>query len=416
MPPLSRLARLQIAAILVVGLLVSVVAGFRLVHVNRVVGVGVYTVTAHLPDSGGIFTNAEVTYLGVPVGRVGPLRLAHDGVDVDLQLDSSAPQVPANSMAVVANRSAIGEQYIDLQPTSLDGTYLTDGARITRASVPPPVEDVVSSALNLAESVPLDDLHTVVTELGKAFNGQGENLTRLVDSLSDLAKSGADNLPDTVGLIRDASTVLATQADQADSILQWSRGLDLVTATLATSDPDLRRLLTTGSTSATQLSELIQRNGGDIATVVHDLADVTRTIEPATYTTSMTFALLSQLSASSHTTAPGDGQIHFGVVLETNNPPACTRGYEGTQRIIDEMKRKNPKFDIRYDDFPFNTDASCTVPFGNPTDVRGAARAQYANPETTQPWDSTPKRDPDKLNLNPLAQQLAALMGVHSVS
>ncbi len=130
MPPLSRIARLQITAIVVLGLVVSVVAGIWLVHVNRVVGVGVYTVTAHLPDSGGIFTNAEVTYLGIPVGRVGPLHLTRDGVDVELQLDSGAAKVPASAMAVVANRSAIGEQFIDLQrPAAMTMRTSTTGPR-----------------------------------------------------------------------------------------------------------------------------------------------------------------------------------------------------------------------------------------------------------------------------------------------
>ncbi|MGV9671869.1 MULTISPECIES: MCE family protein [unclassified Gordonia (in: high G+C Gram-positive bacteria)] len=415
MPPLSRLARLQIAAILIIGLAVSVFAGIRYVHLNRLAGIGVYTVTASLPDSGGIFTNAEVTYLGVPVGRVGDLRLTADGVDVEMILDSSAPQVPASSVALVANRSAIGEQYIDLQPAAIDGEYLTDGASVTRSSVPPRLEDVVSSAIDLTSSIPLDDLHTVITELGTAFAGQHENLPRLVDSLSALAAAGADNLPQTIGLIRDADVALATQEDQADAILTWSRGLDVVTATLATADPDLRRLLTTGSASATEISALVQNNGDDLATVVRQLADTAGTIEPATYTTATTFSLLSLLSGGAHSPAPGDGQIHFGIVLETNNPPACTRGYESTQRMIDELTRKNPQFDIRYDDFPFNTDAHCDVPLGNPTGVRGAARTVYADPDTAQPWDATPKKDPDKLNLTPLAQQLATLMGVRPV-
>ena len=38
-------------------------------------------------ESGGIFENAEVTYRGVAVGRVDRLRLADDGVHVDLRID-----------------------------------------------------------------------------------------------------------------------------------------------------------------------------------------------------------------------------------------------------------------------------------------------------------------------------------------
>lgn len=297
MPPLSRLARIQIAVLIIAGLVVSVFAGIRYVHLNRVVGVGIYTVDAHLPESGGIFTNAEVTYMGVPVGRVGTLTLRSDGVTVPLILESSGPDIPANSVAVVANRSAIGEQYVDLRPQSGSGPFLHDGSVITKTSVPPPIEDVVSSALDFTSSIPIDDLHTVITQLGAAFNGQADNLTRLVDSLGKLSRSGVDSLPQAISLINSADSVLATQAAQSDQILAWSRSLDLITATLASSDPDLRRLLTTGTTSATQISTLIQRNCGDIGKVVGQLSEVARTIAPAGYNIGNTFAMLSLLSA-----------------------------------------------------------------------------------------------------------------------
>ena len=409
---IGKLVKIQLIVFVVVGLVALVYVGAKYARLDKLAGVGMYTVTAKLPDSGGIFTNAEVTYQGVPVGRVGKLTLTPDGVDVALDIDSGGPEIPASATAVVANRSAIGEQFDDLQPTSSEGPYLKGGDTITKYALPEPLEDVVASAIDFTDSIPVDDLNTVITELGNAFNGQGENLTRLVDSLGKLSRAGVDNLSETVALIQNSNVVLDTQADQSDAILTWSRNLNLVTATLASADPDLRRLLTTGTLSATQISELIQKNGNDLSKVVKDLAEVARTIEPATYTTSTTFAMLSALSAGSHAPAPGDGQIHFGVVLETNNPAACTRGYEGTDAVLAEARRNNPDFDPRYDDFAFNTEAKCTVPLGNPTGVRSAERAQYANPAYPQPWDNTPKKDPDKLNLNPLAQQLAALLGV----
>ncbi len=409
---IGKLVKIQLIVFVVVGLVALVYVGAKYARLDKLAGVGMYTVTAKLPDSGGIFTNAEVTYQGVPVGRVGKLTLTPDGVDVALDIDSGGPEIPASATAVVANRSAIGEQFVDLQPTSSEGPYLKGGDTITKYALPEPLEDVVASAIDFTDSIPVDDLNTVITELGNAFNGQGENLTRLVDSLGKLSRAGVDNLSETVALIQNSNVVLDTQADQSDAILTWSRNLNLVTATLASADPDLRRLLTTGTLSATQISELIQKNGNDLSKVVKDLAEVARTIEPATYTTSTTFAMLSALSAGSHAPAPGDGQIHFGVVLETNNPAACTRGYESTDAVLAEARRQNPDFDVHYDDFAFNTEAKCTVPFGNPTGVRSAGRAQYANPAYPQPWDNTPKKDPDKLNLNPLARQLAALLGV----
>ncbi|GAB16476.1 Mce family protein, partial [Gordonia effusa NBRC 100432] len=413
MPPLGVLKRVQIVVLIVLGIAATVFAGVRYVHVDRMVGANSYDVTVHLPDSGGIFTNAEVTYQGVPAGRVKDVRLVPDGVDVVLTLDGDEGRIPANAVAVVANRSAIGEQYLDLQPTSGSGPYLVDGSRITKGSVPPPLDDVVNSAIEFAESVPVDDLHTVIVELGKAFNGQGENLTRLVTSLGNLSKAGVESLPDTVALLGNSNVALATQAEQSDAIVSWARNLDLITATLAAADPDVRRLLTTGTATATQLSGLLQKQGADITKVVHDLGTTAKTIEPAGWATNAALAMLSSLSASSHGPPRGDGQIHFGIVLETNNPAACTQGYEGTKEIVARMKRANPNFDINNDDFPFNTNANCTVPQGSATGVRSANRAALANPAYPQPWDNKPKKDPDKLNLNPLAQQIAALLGVH---
>lgn len=409
---IPKLARYQLVVFAVVAIVAVTFVGAKYARLDKMVGIGQYHVVAELPESGGIFTNAEVTYQGVPVGRVGEMTLRPDGVAVTLDLDSGAPKIPASAVAVVANRSAIGEQFIDLQPTSAAGPYLEDGSVITESSVPPPLEDVVASAIDFTSSIPVDDLHTVITELGAAFNGQSDNLTRLVDSLDTLSQAGVDSLPQTIALLQNSNVVLATQAEQSDAILTWSRNLDLITAQLMASDPDVRRLLTTGTTSATQLSELIRNNGDDIAKVVGDLAETVRTIAPTSFATSATVAMLSALSAGSHSPAPGDGQIHFGIVLETNNPAACTRGYESTKQMIADIKKTDPTFDIRYDEFPFNTEATCAVPQGNPTGVRSGERAVYANPAYPQPWDNVPKKDPDKLNLNPLATQLGALLGV----
>lgn len=371
MNKVTRLQAWQLVAFVVVSICALVYVSVRYVHIGSAVGVSGYTVNAEFADSGGIFTNAEVTYRGVPVGRVGALALVPSGVQVELDIDSDAPDIPESAAAVVANRSAIGEQYVDLRPTSSTGPYLQNGSRISLANTsgPPALADVLGSAVELTGSIPVDDLHTVVTELGRAFNGNAENLERLIDSLGNLAEAGVGSLPETVSLIRRGDVVLSTQADQSDEILSWSRNLDVITQTLKDSDPAVRRILTTGTTSATEISNLLQDSGDDITTVVRNLADDVRTLAPTFYGISPALALLSVLSGQGASPAPGDGTIHFGIVLEVNNPPACTVGYEGTTDLIAAEKAANPDFDINYDDFPFNTDATCDVAQGNPTGV-----------------------------------------------
>ncbi|MFM9378360.1 MCE family protein [Gordonia sp. VNK21] len=412
---LSRFVKIQLIVFTIVGLLALVYVGATYARLDKLAGLRQYDVTVRMTgdQSGGIFPNAEVTYRGVPVGRVGELKLTDNGVDVILDLDSNAPKVPDSAVAVVANRSAIGEQFIDLQPKSGSGPYLKGGSVIDAYKLPPQLQNVLDDAITLTESVPTDDLRTVVTELGKAFNGQADNLTRLIDSLEKLSKTGVDDLDQTISLIRNADPVLGTQAEQSDEILSWSKNLELITAQLASSDPAVRRILSDGQLTATELSSFLQKHGDNATKLIHQLGETVHTIEPATYATGALFAMLSAISAGSHSPGGADGQIHFGIVLETNNPAECTRGYESTAKMIKDIKAKNPDFDINTDDFPFNTEANCDVPVGNPTGVRSANRADLANPAYPQPWDNIPKKDPDKLNLNPVAQQMAALMGIH---
>ena len=410
---ITRFVKIQLIVFAIIGALAIVFVGARYAQIDRLMGWTVYTVKLEMSDGGGIFEGAQVAYRGIGVGRVGTMRMTEDGVSVDLELSTWDQQVPASAKAYIASRSAVGEQFVDLRPDSDGPPWLKEGDVITEYTHPPALVDMMRAGIEFADSVPLDDLNELITELGYAFDGQSENLTRLVDSLEILAQHGADDIDELEELLASSNVALGTQAEQSDEILTWSRSLEVLTAALASSDPDIRRILTSGPVAATQISALVQQEGPDIGKLVGSLAGTVNTIAPADYTPSYLFALLSALSAGSHSAAPGDGQIHFGLVLETNNPVPCTRGYESTQELIAQMKRENPNFDINYDEFPMNENARCTVPAGNPTGVRGGARADLADPSIVQPWDNIPKKDPDKLNLNPLAQQLAFLLGVH---
>ncbi len=95
---MNMVSRLQIWQLVALGLVAVValsVVGVRYARLDSAVGVGSYTVHADFRDSGGIFTNAEVTYQGVAVGRMAALSLRPDGVRVDLYLDSDSGCIPA---------------------------------------------------------------------------------------------------------------------------------------------------------------------------------------------------------------------------------------------------------------------------------------------------------------------------------
>ncbi|MEU1400986.1 MlaD family protein [Streptomyces sp. NPDC005728] len=367
---ITRTVRVQLVAFATITALgVSYVGARYTGLVDAVLDRG-YTVRADFAESGGVFPGAEVTYRGVPVGRVGDLRLTGSGVSVGLKIEDGAPKIPADSLAVVANRSAVGEQYVDLQPRRAGGPYLIDGSPIprSRTRTPLPVTDLVLSLDRLVDSVGKDDLRTTVDELGKAFAGTGPHLSRLVDSGNALVESASESLPETVSLIEDSRKVLRTQADQGSAIKSFSRDLATLTEQLRTSDGDLRRLIGNSVPAAQELDSLLKSTRPHVPVLLANLvsgAQVTVARLPGVEQALVTLPLTV---AGSYTVIPGDGTTHFGLTVNADDPPACTQGY-GTQR------RDPADTSTR----PANTDARCTAPRGDKTSVRGAQNAPGAS-------------------------------------
>lgn len=280
-----------------------------------------YTVHADFADSGGVFPGAEVTYRGVPVGRVGELRLTGSGgVSVALDIDDGAPRIPADTLAVVADRSAVGEQYVDLQPRTDDGPYLLDGSAIPRGStrVPLPSTDLVLSLDRLVNSVGKDDLRVTVDELGKAFAGTGPDLSRLVDSGNALVDSASASLPETISLIDTSGTVLKTQADQGSSIKSFARDLAALTAQVKASDGDLRKVIGNATPAAQEVDSLLKGLSPRLSVLLANLISGGQVMVARLPGVEQALVTFPALVAGSYTVAPGDGTFHFGLVINAD--------------------------------------------------------------------------------------------------
>lgn len=354
----------------------------------RYVGLGValfgggYVVTADFEEAGGIFENAEVTYRGVAVGRVDKMRLARDGVHVDLRLDKGV-EVPKDTGAVVENRSAVGEQYVDLQPRSQGGPFLANGDRIRERETDTPLatETLLLNLNRLVESVDKRDLTIVIDELGAAFAGSGRDLRRLLDSGDALTRSAVDALPETIRLIEDGETVLATQRESGSAIKSFAADLADFSETLAASDGDLRKVFDNGIVASQELRALIEDNRAAIGALLANLITSGQVTVARLDGLEMILVAYPDNVSGGYTVVPGDGSSHFGLVLNSN-PPSCTKGYEST----------NERTPAATSDVPANTNARCAEPRGSKSGVRGAQNAPAPSNRSARavPGDSGP--------------------------
>lgn len=360
--------RLKNIAFLVIAALVLGYVGYRYADLSRLVGVrGYYVVSMDLPETGGLFPGSDVTYRGVSVGKVGALGVTDTGVRAELHINDSAPKIPAELRAQVANLSAVGEEYVDLRPTGAGGPYLHGGDLIAQraAQLPAPVTNLLTSVNNFAASVPLDSLRTVVDELGKAFQDQGENLQTLLDTGSSLTRAANRAAPQTNQLIVDGQTVLRTQREEGDALTSFARSASLFADQLDRSDSDLRRLITNAPKAATQLTGLLRDTDPSLSVLLANLLTTSdlgltrqRGLEEA-------LVRVPQVVAAGSTAITANG-VHFGLALTFFSPLPCTSGYGGTTYRNGLDTSAGPGL---------NTAASCREPASSGIDVRGSANA-----------------------------------------
>lgn len=332
--------------------------GARYARLDRFFYDSAYSVDAHFTDSGGIFSGAEVTYRGVHIGKVDALRLTDAGVDVVLSIDKSWDRIPADTDATVANKSAVGEQYVDLEPKTNGGPYLHDGSQVADADTHIPVSttELLTNLDNLVNSVPQDQLRTVVSELGSAFKGTGPALSQIIDTSTSFIQTANQNFDVTNALIRDSRTVLQTQLDKASAITSFSRDLRLFSGSLAAHDADLRRLIDNGSASVTQLRTFLDQNKVNLSRLISNLVSTGEVTVQHLAATRQFLVLYPYVVAGGYTVAAKapDGvnyDAHFGVVL-TQNPPVCHQGYHPSQVRTPQDRG----------DKPMDTTAGCTDP------------------------------------------------------
>jgi phospholipid/cholesterol/gamma-HCH transport system substrate-binding protein len=285
---------------------------------------GRYVVFADFTDSGGIFANAAVSYRGVPVGRVTDVSLHDAGVRVALRLDGGV-QVPRDLRAVVAHRSAVGEQYVDLRPNTDAGPFLAPGEVIpaSQTGLPLPVEVLLSNLDRLVGSVDVGELTVLIDELGTAFEGNETALRLILDANSALLSEASQRLPETTALIQDSAVVLQTQIDTGGDIKRFAAALAQLTKAVREADPDLRKLLANGPPAATELLALLRDVEPSLAPFLGNLITVNGIAVRRLHGIEQILVEYPLVVAGGFTVAPGDGTAHLGLVLNANDPPSC---------------------------------------------------------------------------------------------
>lgn len=286
-----------------------------------------YDVTVTLPSAGGLYAHASVTYRGVQVGTVRSVRLTATGVVVTAAVRHRF-RIPQDVTVGVHNLSAAGEEYLDLVPTSSSaaGPYLHGGSVVAgdAASIPTQVGTLLQDVGRLSATVSPQDLSTVTTELGTGLGGTGDDLRSIVQDTLTLVRDLHPVQPATIDLIDAGTRLLPAVAASGQSLAAFSAGLQTLSAQLAASDLDVRRLLASGAPAAQQVQSLLTGTQAQLSAWLRD-SDTVATLgaarQPAWDALLTVLPTFGSLLAS----MVSDGQLQTFIYIN-NDAPVCSYG------------------------------------------------------------------------------------------
>lgn len=379
---IKRGVKIQLLIFAVITVLGISYTSVRYIGIGRGVLNQQYTAYVDLTDSGGIFTGAEVTFRGVAIGRVGPIELTKDGIRVRMDLKKGL-QVPRDTVALVANRSAVGEQYIDLQPRSDQGPFLDSGESYTiprqDTRLPVSTTELLSNTDRLVSSVNPRYVGVVMDELDKAFAGSAADLQAILDSNDKLLETAEDSFPATAELLDNSKVVLDTQRSQGTNIRTFARGLNEITNEVRRDDKGLRSAVDNTVPAVQQTGKLIDDLAPALPVLLANMTTTGQIITSRIDGLRSVFIMYPYVLSGAFTVIPGDGTLHFGLVLNVDAPAPCTQGYEKT-------KVRDPRFTKQV---KAQQGIGCALPKNSPQVVRGARNAPPPSPLPVLPPGAT---------------------------
>ena len=331
-------------------------------------GIGRMEVKMELPRTGGLYRFSNVTYRGVQIGKVTRVQANRSGVEATLSLDTS-PKIPADLVARVLSVSAVGEQYVDLQPRTDSGPYLGDGSVIAEkdTTVPQQVGPMLDQVNALLDSIPKDRLAELLDEMFTGLNGSADDLSVLVDSAAKVSADFDDVADRARALIDDGRPLLEGQAVSADALRTWARSLAGVTGQLRSNDEQLRGVLRNGPGALEEVSRLLNDVKPTLPVLLANLTTVGQIA--VTYNASLEQLLVLLPPYVGSVQAVGlprnnpTGFTQGDFTLTLNDPPACTVGF------LPPSSWRSPS-DLSDIDTPDGL--YCKLPQDSPIAVRGA--------------------------------------------
>ena len=318
------------------------VLGVYYLRLPTLAGLGQYSLKAELPEAGGLYKTANVTYRGTIIGRVTSVEPTETGARATMQISSNY-KIPVDASANVHSVSAIGEQYLDLVSTGDPGRYLKNGQTITTGTVPAAIGPALDTANRGLAALPVGKISALLDETATAVGGLGPSLQRLVDATQAIVGDVKENLSDLNDIVEKSAPIIESQVDSGDAIHQWARNLNLLAGQAAGRDQTVSHIISDLPPLTEQVGDMFRETKDSLPQMMANLAILTEMSKRYNRNTEQTLVFLPQGASIVQTVgAAYEGRAALNVALgaipgplfpvpvpglSLNIAPPCLTGY-----------------------------------------------------------------------------------------
>ncbi|MFL5846590.1 MAG: MlaD family protein [Solirubrobacteraceae bacterium] len=234
-------------------------------------------------------SNAAVRIAGVDVGRV--IRVDPEGLrtDATIEVEAQYAPVPADTHAVLRQKTLLGETFVVLSPGSRDAPKLAEGGKLDTANVA--ATQPLDRVLGMLDARTRQDVQSLFTDGSAALRGRGDELNAgfgelgpLTDELEVMLAILDRQRASVGGLVRDAGTVLRTVGSHRSALADIVASGSQVAAVTAARDRaltdtvrELGPLLATLRTA----SGAVTHTAGIAGPTLHELRPAAPLVAPA---------------------------------------------------------------------------------------------------------------------------------------
>jgi phospholipid/cholesterol/gamma-HCH transport system substrate-binding protein len=206
-----------------------------------------YRVHIKFPEATQLAQEADVRISGVTVGKVKKKEEDLGGglTDAEIELDAAYAPLPADTRAILRQKTLLGETYVELSPGDARGRKLRDGGTLPAAQVSPTVE--LDEILRTFDAKTRSAFQTWLDQQGLAVADRGEQLNDALGNLAPFAEETEDVLKvlrrqsgATRALVRDTGAVFEALTERQGQLRELISNSERVFATTASRDDELQ--------------------------------------------------------------------------------------------------------------------------------------------------------------------------------